>query len=198
MRHMKSGKNHGEEAFWSDSRQGQPSEIVIKSIFAPFLFPFKMIFLLFRLLFLAGGWGMVVTAYCAVLGTGLIGAAGLLGGFLSVKNGFGASLLSFGTGFFSLGLCLLGLAAAGAAAGAFIRMMTGRTAAQRRSRAEEGRLSKFGSGNGLKLAAILLAAGLLTGGIGVLAGGFEHTPRPELPFWHNGEWDDRNGGGGAP
>jgi len=204
MRHADNWRmeeNEREGRGWQRSEKEEP-EIVIKSIFAPFLLPFKMMFLLMRLLFFAGGWGMVVTGYCAVAGSAIAGGSGLWTGLTNREQGMGATMLAFGGGFFALGIMMLFLIGAGAAASGFMRMASGRP------RKTVPRLSGMDETLGtpaqkprrfawtrLKLASILLAAGVLAGGIGLLAGGLDQLILPDFPFWHGDGTSFRYGPG---
>ncbi len=204
MRHIdnwRTGEDEQEGHDWQGSEKEQP-EIVIKSIFAPFLLPFKMMFLLMRLLFFAGGWGVVVTGYCAVVGSAIAGGTGMWAGFVNRGNGMGATMLAFGGGFFAFGMMMLFLIGAGAVASGFMRMASGRPRkiAPKMASLEEmigipAPKARRLTWTRFKLAYILLAAGVAAGGVGLLAGGLDQLVLPDLPFWQRDHVEFRYGPG---
>lgn len=193
MRYAGSRREDKGELFQIESprERKEQSEIVIKSIFAPFLLPFKAVFLILKLLFFMSGWGAVVTGYCAAIGSGILGTWGLWIGITGRSNGLGASLLAYGGGFFVFGVMLLFLIGTEAMAGGFIRMAaawssryTEKPKSSRKTLNEAVRRAKRVC---LQLTAILLIAGMGAGGLGILAGGLDgldHIDRPDLPFLH--------------
>lgn len=170
------------------------SEIVIKSIFSLFLLPFRLMLLTVKLMFFIGGWGMILTGYCAVLGTGLVGLLGLWSGAAHPASGLGASLFGFGCGFFALGLASVAWMLTDAAASGFIRMAAGRSRAfgGPGGRATPERRSRWNRKSAMrtqtKLAALLLGAGLVAGVLGIAAGGYEKIELPAIPFLQSVEF----------